>query len=122
MIYIRFYNIKHNLCWSNDFTKSFNSVLVVFELPNATCEFLFQIVIINFFAFNLCISWMVYCAFKVLKLMYGSPLIPSMSPTQCDPILTSTLKSLLKFTKEDSKTLVEHFQDVVDVCTMHNVT
>lgn len=52
----------------------------------------------------------------------GSPLIPLAPPNHWDPISVSALKALPKFTREDSKILVKHLQDVADVCTIHNVT
>lgn len=56
-----------------------------------------------------------------IALNNGSPLIPPAPPNQWDVIPTFTLKDLPKFTGEDSKTPKETFQDVVDVCTIHNV-
>lgn len=51
----------------------------------------------------------------------GSSLIPSTPPTMWDPILANALKALTKFSGEDCRTLVEHLQDVADVCMVHHV-
>lgn len=51
----------------------------------------------------------------------GSPFITPTPPAQWGAIPTSALKELSKFIGDGSETPGENLQDVVNVCTIHNI-